>query len=97
MNFIEELFYGNIRPSKQSFSRHSPYGKAMDTLVKSENILTDELTGHLKHTFLDFSNAQLQIVSITARENFLNGFVLGAHFMQDTFLTDHDRMLQDIS
>lgn len=34
MNFIEELFYGNICPNEQSFSENSQYGKAMAVISK---------------------------------------------------------------
>jgi len=96
MNFIEELFYGNIHPHERSFSRNSQYGKAMEVISKSEHILTEELDGKLKSHFLDFVNAQSEINSITAYESFLDGFILGAGFMRDTFLTEHNRVFKDI-
>lgn len=96
MNFIEELFYGNICPNEQSFSEDSQYGKAMAVISKSEEILMEELEGKLKCHFLDFVNAQGEVNGITAYESFLDGFILGASFMQDTFLTEHKRVFTDI-
>ena len=96
MNFIEELFYGNICPNEQSFSENSQYGKAMAVISKSEDILTEELEGKLKSHFLDFVNAQSEVNGITAYESFLDCFILGAGFMRDAFLTEHKRVFKDI-
>lgn len=96
MNFIEELFYGNICPNEQNFSEDSQYGKAMAVISKSEDILTEELEGRQKSHFLYFVNAQGEVNATTAYENFLDGFILGASFMRDTFLSEHKRVFKDI-
>ena len=96
MNFIEELFYGNIHPNERSFSQDSQYEKAISVISKNEDILTEELEGKLKSQFLDLVNTQSEINGIAAYESFLDGFILGAGFMRDTFLTEHKRLLKDV-
>ena len=90
MNFIEELFYGNLQPNNQSFSKNSAYKKAISTIAKSEELLTEKLDDDLKPYLFTLVNTQLELNGITAYENFANGFKLGAHFMRDIFLTKQD-------
>lgn len=96
MNFIEELFYGNISPNERSSPRDSQYGKAMPVISRNKAILTEELEGKLKNYFLDLVNAQSEINGITAYESFLDGVILGAGFMRDTFFIEHKRILKDV-
>ena len=50
----------------------------------------------MERHFLDFVNAQSEVNGITAYESFLDGFILGAGFMRDAFLTEHKRVFKDI-
>ena len=38
MNFIEELYYGNLNPSEKRYDRDSQYAKALETFCKNEKI-----------------------------------------------------------
>ena len=40
---LEEFYYGNITPNQKSFTRNSPYAKAMDKLSKSDAYLQEIL------------------------------------------------------
>ena len=96
MNFIKDLFYGNLHPYSRSFSKNTDYAKAISTLIESEKTLSNELTDPLKSQFSALIDAQNELISITAYESFLDGFLLGAGFIHDTFLTKHDRMLNPL-
>ena len=39
MNFIEELYYGNINPNEKRYDGHTDYAKAMRRFCNSENEL----------------------------------------------------------
>lgn len=43
MNFIEELYYGNLNPSEKRYDRDSQYAKALETFCKNEKILSEML------------------------------------------------------
>ena len=96
MNFIEELFYGNLQPNVRRFSEDSAYGKAISTIAQCEQILTDKLDSDLKAQFLTLVNTQAELTGITAYESFLDGFLLGAGFMRDTFLVKPDRDFRNL-
>ena len=39
MNFIEELYYGNINPNEKRYDGHTDYAKAMRRFCNNENEL----------------------------------------------------------
>ena len=97
MNFIEELYNGKLNPSMKVFVKNSQYAKAIEVITSIEARLAEELECEHKSLFLDFVNVQSEINGITAYESFLGGFILGAGFIKDTFLTDHNRTFRDIT
>ena len=49
MNFIEELYYGNINPNEKRCKKATPYDKALSIFIANEDKLKEELSGeHLK-------------------------------------------------
>ncbi len=96
MSILEELFYGNLNPSDQTFERKSQYGKAMDVIARNEEILTELLEGKEARRFSDFVNAYDEILGITSVENFITGFQLGARFILDTFIMEPAQIRKDI-
>ncbi len=93
---LEELYYGNINPNEQIFIKDSQYGKAMKIISGNEEKLTGLLEGKGLDLFLDFVNAQSEVNGITAVENFINGFRIGALMMLD-ILSEQDGCLRDIT
>lgn len=81
MTILQDLFYGNVAPDTGSFDQDSEYGKAMQTIADHEEKLLVLLNGTEKGLFLGFTNAQSLINSVTAEENFIHGFKLGALIM----------------
>ena len=45
MNFIEELYYGNINPNEKRYKKTTPYDKALNTFTINEDKLKDALSG----------------------------------------------------
>jgi len=85
------MYYGGIHPNEKCFDHNSDYGKAMDTIAKNEELLTNALTGKEKELFLDITNAWGELLGIDACETFVMGFRLGASFTLDTFInTDNE-------
>lgn len=93
---LEELYFGNLTPSDQSFIIDSAYGRAVHTKSDNEDKLTEVLDGEEKKLLLDLVNAQSVVDGTTAVENFINGFRLGARIAIEV-MSDEDGCLRDIT
>ena len=74
---LEELFYGNLTTNEQQITPDSPLQQAMDQAEKYEEKLTSLLEGEEKTMLLRLLNAENEIGSTLALENFILGFRLG--------------------
>ena len=87
MLILEDLYLGDVRPSKRRFTRNSQYAKALDELVKAGDMLTETLTEKQKELFEDYMTAQREVNVLTDCETFIYSFRLAAKIMIDV-LTD---------
>mgnify|MGYP001147783367 CR=1 FL=1 len=74
---LEELFYGNLTPNEQQITPDSPLQQAMDQAEEYEEKLSALLEGEEKTMLLRLLNAENEISSTMAMENFILGFRLG--------------------
>lgn len=81
--FIREFYYGNLTPNDRDMPRNSDLGKACNTFCEAETTLTAALTGAEKDAFTALLTAHSEIVDISERDGFCNGFRLGALAMLD--------------
>ncbi len=96
MNFIEELYYGNINPNQKTFEKGTQFAKALKLFCESESKLTEALTGEKLKLFNDMVNAGDEITACTDVENFKIGFILGVRMMVDCFKSDENMIFKDI-
>jgi hypothetical protein len=96
MNFIEELYYGNIKPSEKRYDRDSQYAKALELFCKNEKILSDTLEGDTLKLFNRLVDASDEISACTGAENFKLGFILGVQLMADCFKYDGGTIFRDV-
>ena len=96
MNFIEELYYGNINPNEKKPNRNTQLSKAMELFSKNENELVEKLSKDEKELFNDMVNASDEISACTSVENFKIGFILGVRMMIDCFKDDTQSPLRDL-
>lgn len=96
MPFIEELYYGNIRPNDKGFVRGTQYEKAIKIFCNNEQKLSEELSGKELKLFNEFVNAGDEISAITSVENFKLGFKLGVQMMCDC-LHENNIVFTDIT
>ena len=86
---LEDLYYGNITPNEQDMAASSELKRAVDRVARYERQLTEQL-GEAEQTILTkLIRSQHEIDSITARENFILGFRLGARIMAEC-MDDND-------
>lgn len=86
MDYIKELYYGNVSPSMQKFVKDSEYAKHL----KLNDNLRDQLKASLSSEDLktvdviceNYSN----LISISSEENYTSGFRDGAKLMLDILM-----------
>ena len=88
MNFIEELYYGNINPNEKRYKKATPYDKALSIFTANEDKLKEALSGEHLKLFNELINASDEISATSGVENFKIGFILGVQLMADCFKSD---------
>ena len=82
MSVIEELYYGNIRPTDEPQS--DEVKKALSEVVKMEEALGENLTDKgQKEKISELSERYSKLITLTERDGFLQGFRLGAKLMAE--------------
>lgn len=85
---IKDLYAGNLWPNETSSRDNPNYVKAMEGFCKSEDWLTENLTGESKKHLLHLINCHNSLIGETAFENFRLGVRLGAILMLDICTDD---------
>ena len=80
---LEDLYYGNISPNEQQMTPDSELMKAVDRVTRYESQLTERLGEDEQTILTKLIRSQHEINSITALENFILGFRLGARIMAE--------------
>ena len=75
---MEDLYYGNITPGAQQIAPNSELKRATDRVARFEDQLTERLDGDGQTILAKLVESQDEVESITALENFILGFRLGA-------------------
>ena len=88
-NTLEDLYYGNITPGVQQITPNSELKQAMDRVTRFENQLMERLDEDGKTILAKLLESQDEADSITALENFILGFRLGARLMAEC-MDDND-------
>ena len=74
---LENLYFGNITPNEQDITPGSVLADAIDRAEQCEEKFTTLLEGEEKTLLLQLLNAENEISSTMALENFILGFRLG--------------------
>ena len=82
-NTLEDLYYGNITPGAQQVAPNSELKRAMDRVARFESQLTEQLDEAGQTILAKLFESQDEVESITALENFILGFRLGAKIMAE--------------
>ena len=77
-NTLEDLYYGNITPGVQQIAPNSELKRATDRVARFEDQLTERLDEDGKTVLAKLIESKDEVESITALENFILGFRLGA-------------------
>ena len=86
---LENLYFGGITPSCSQAKPGTPLQRAMEQSARLEKQLTELLDDHSHSLLLQLLNAENEIGSTLALENFVLGFRLGARLILEA-LDDGD-------
>ena len=86
---LADLYYGNITPGAQQIVPNSELKRATDRVTRFEGQLTERLGEDGQTVLAKLIKSQDEINSITALENFILGFRLGARLMAEC-MDDND-------
>lgn len=88
-NTLEDLYYGNITPREKQITPNSELKRATDRVTRFESQLTERLDETGQTILAKLIESQDEIENITALENFILGFRLGARLMAEC-MDDND-------
>ncbi len=92
---LEELYYGNIDPGEKQVAANSRLQHVIHRVTECEERLTELLGAKGCDTLEELTDAQQEINSITAVENFIIGFRLGARLFMEC-MDDNDGDIQEM-
>ena len=96
MNFIEELYYGNINPNEKRYKKATTHDKALSVFTTNEGKLKETLSGEQLKLFNELVNASDEISATSGVENFKIGFRLGVKMMCDSLLFEENKVFKDV-
>lgn len=92
MNYIKELYYGNISPSAQKFVKGSEYAK----LLKLNDELRDQLKASISSEDIKIVDVicenYINLMSISSEDNYASGFRDGAKLMLDVLIGENKNL-----
>ena len=80
---LEDFYYGNLTPSEKETRPGSALQRAVSTAAQCESQLAEGLDEVQQALLIKLVKAQHEIDGITAAENFILGFRLGARLMAE--------------
>lgn len=81
MTTLEDLWYGNIRPTERTIKRGGELDNLMKLLCQNEDDLMQGLSEKQKETFEKFKDCQSEITDILETQAFTLGFTLATNIM----------------
>ena len=82
-DIISELYYGNIHPSKRDYERTPEMAELATLLKRHEDWLGEHLDGKAKETLSKLADCYAELATISAYEDFREGFTLGARLVME--------------
>lgn len=83
MNTIEELYFGKINPQEKFFDEHSEYAYLLRIIAENKENLQKKLSGDEAVSFSKMIDAMSELADLENKENFIDGFHLGANIILD--------------
>ncbi len=81
MAFLDDLYYGNLKPVDKEFVKNSEFDKALKSFLSSKNELCNMLDKNDNETLTELINSHNELLAVTGLENFKTGFRLGVQMI----------------
>lgn len=95
MNILEELFDGEIHPSEKKFTPESEYGKSVRNISETSEALFKILNNEDGEILTRLLKAMEEGSYIAEKEQFMDGFRLGARFILDLFVLPRQSLFDE--
>ena len=87
MTILEDLWYGNVRPTERSIQRGGRLDNLMKLLCQNEDDIMSGLTEKQKESFDKFKDCQSEITDYLETEAFTSGFTIAVKLMVEVMKT----------
>ena len=87
MTILEDLWYGNVRPTERSIVRGSKLDNLMKLICQNEDDLMIGLTEKQMESFDKFKDCQSEITDYLETEAFTQGFTIAVKLMVEVMKT----------
>ena len=87
MTILEDLWYGNVRPTERSIVRGGKLNNLMKLLCQNEDDLMSGITDKQKENFEKFKDCQSEITDYLETEAFTQGFTIAVKLMVEVIKT----------
>lgn len=84
MEILKELFYLDIAFFKSKLTECPEYMEVLNKMFNEEQKLTDVLSDKQSDIFEEFCELQAEVSYLKQRQNFIDGFKLGAGIILET-------------
>ncbi|MCH5185697.1 MAG: hypothetical protein J1F64_06185 [Oscillospiraceae bacterium] len=91
MTFLDDLYYGNIKPVDNGFVKNSEFDKALKVFCDCETELCKAIDKDADEALTRLINSHNELLATTGLENFKIGFRLGVKMMCDAFIDKSDK------
>ena len=89
MSIVEDLWYGNIGPCDRDIKRSSDYADVVERIVQIEADLHARLNDEEKEILEKFVDCSNGLCSISEREMFAQGFMLGIKLILEVMTSEN--------
>ncbi len=99
MTFLDDFYYGNIKPADNEFMQNSEFNKVLKAFCSCESELrkaNNAINKNADDTFTRLINSHNKLLAMTGLENFKTGFRLGVR-MICAALIDENGVFKEIS
>lgn len=81
MSILENLWYGNVKPSERKMSSTSEQYELVKLIARHEETLLPMLSDEVRETYEKLWECKSELSSLNELEAFISGFSLGAQIM----------------
>ena len=92
MNILEALWGGAIRPCERTVRRGTEYARLQKTAQKAYDHVWSMLTPEEKEAYKEYSEANIELMSISEADIFTKGFRLGVRLLLAVICEDDSQL-----